>query len=127
MKSLNNFSNNKPNDHHGFIENIKIKFNAVLAVVGKFSNGASLMMELLKAERPALDWAAYCAMPNQIVQEEKGDAVTKAILLLMITPIRTFVLNIHKGKINVSTYSRSNGEIFVNTTSQQEPRSSTQR
>ena len=43
------------------------------------------MMELLKVERPPVDWAGYCAMPvaDQIVWEEKGDTVTKSMLLLM--------------------------------------------
>ena len=63
VESLNNFSNNKPHDPHGFKEEIKIKFNAVKAVVGKFSNGTGSMMELLKAEVPTLDWAIYFALP----------------------------------------------------------------
>ena len=43
------------------------------------------MMELRKAERPALDWVAYCAIPitYQIIWDQKGDAVTTAILLLL--------------------------------------------
>ena len=43
------------------------------------------MMELLKVERPLVDWAVYCAMPvaDQIMWEEKGDTVTKSMLFLM--------------------------------------------
>ena len=69
---VENFSNNKPYDPHGFKEEIKIKFNAVKAVVEKFPNGTGAMMELLKAEVPALDWAAYCAMSvaQQLVWEK---------------------------------------------------------
>ena len=44
VKSLNNFSNAKPDDSHGFKEELKIKYDAVLAV-----------LELLKAEAPPLD------------------------------------------------------------------------
>ena len=50
VKSLNNFSKAKPNDPHGFKEELKIKYDAVLAVVGKFPNGTGPMLELLKAE-----------------------------------------------------------------------------
>ena len=56
-KSLNNFSNTKPNDPHGFKEELKIKYDAVLAIVGQCSNGTGPMLELLGAEVPALNWA----------------------------------------------------------------------
>ena len=52
VKSLNNFTNANPNDPHGFKEELKIKYEAVLAVVGKFPNGTGPMLELLKAETP---------------------------------------------------------------------------
>ena len=85
VKSLNNFSNAKPNDPHGFKEELKIKYDAVLAVVGKFPNGTGAMLELLKAEAKPLYWDDYCGMlaADQLAWEEKGDASTKAILLLM--------------------------------------------
>ena len=85
VKSLNNFTNVRPNNPHGFKEDLKIKYNAVLAVVGKFSNGTGPMLELLKAASPSLDWAAYCGMPvaDHLAWEEKGDGSTKAMLLLM--------------------------------------------
>ena len=60
---MNNFSNAKPNDPHRSKEELKIKFDAVLAVVGKFPNGTGPMLELLKAEAPPLDWDEYCALP----------------------------------------------------------------
>ena len=43
------------------------------------------MLELLKAETVPLDWAAYCVMSiaDQEIWEAKGDASTKAMLLLM--------------------------------------------
>ena len=42
-------------------------------------------MELLDAETPAKTWSDYCAMPvaDQLSWEEKGDASTKAMLLLL--------------------------------------------
>ena len=60
---MKNFSNAKPNDPHRFKEKFKIKFNALLTVVGKFPNGTGPMLKLLKAEVPPLDWADYCALP----------------------------------------------------------------
>ena len=53
--SLNIFSNAKSNDPHGFKEELKIKYNVILAVVGKFPNNAGPMLELLAAEVPAFD------------------------------------------------------------------------
>ena len=35
VKSLNNFTNANPNDPHGFKEELKIKYEAVLAIVKK--------------------------------------------------------------------------------------------
>ena len=55
VKPLNNFSNAKPYDPHGFKEELKIKYDAVLAVIGKFPNGTGPMLELLKTEAPPLD------------------------------------------------------------------------
>ena len=85
MKSLNNFTNANPNDPHGFKEELKIKYDAVLAIVRKFLNGTGPMLELLKVEAAPLDWDDYCAMDvaDQKIWEAKGDASTKAMLLLM--------------------------------------------
>ena len=47
VKSLNNFTNIKPNNHHRFKEDLKIKYNAVLAFVRTFPNGTGPMLELL--------------------------------------------------------------------------------
>ena len=43
------------------------------------------MLELLAAEVPAVDQADYCGMnvADQEIQEAKGDASTRAMLLLM--------------------------------------------
>ena len=51
---MNNFSNAKPNDPHGFKEELKIKYDAVLAVVRKSPNGTGPILALLAAETPAL-------------------------------------------------------------------------
>jgi len=84
-KILNNFSNAKPNDPHRFKEELKIKCDAVLAVVGKYPNGTGPMLELLKAEATPLYWDDYCGMTvaNRGIWEAKGDASTKDMLLLM--------------------------------------------
>ena len=57
---MNNYSNNKPHDPHGFKEEVKIKYDVVKVIAG---NGTAAMIELLGIDRPALDWVAYCAMP----------------------------------------------------------------
>ena len=57
VKLMNNYSNNKPHDPHGLKEEVKIKYNAVKAVVGKFPNGTGIMIELLGGVVPARDWA----------------------------------------------------------------------
>ena len=85
VKSLNNFSNMKPHIPHGFKEELKIKYNSVLAVVGNFPNRTGAMMELLKAKPTPLTWANYYAMSvaDQITWKERGDNSTKAMLLLL--------------------------------------------
>ena len=47
VKSMNNYSNNKPHDPHGFKEEVKIKYNAVKAVDGRFPNRTAVMKEFL--------------------------------------------------------------------------------
>ena len=85
VKSLHNFSNLKSNDPHAFKEELKIKFDAMLAIVGKFPNRTGLMEQLFKAETPPLNWADYCAMKpaKQLIWEEKAEAQNKTMLLLM--------------------------------------------
>ena len=48
MKSMNNNSNNKPHDPHGFKEEVKIKYNAVKEVVGIFPNETGVMIKFLE-------------------------------------------------------------------------------
>ena len=82
---MNNYSNNKPHDPHGFKEDITIKFDVVKIVDEKFLNRTDVMMQLLKVEVPPVYWAGYCALsvPEQLIWEERGDALTKSILFLM--------------------------------------------
>ena len=50
VKSVNNYSNNKLHDLHGCKEEVKIKYDAVKAVVGKFLNGTGSVIDLLGVE-----------------------------------------------------------------------------
>ena len=60
---MNNYTNNEPNDPHGFKEQVKIKYEATKAKARKFQNGTATLMELLSRAQPAaLDWAGYCAL-----------------------------------------------------------------
>ena len=64
VKSMNNYINNEPYDPHGFKEQVKIKFKATKAIVGRFPYRTAALMELLSTTQSiALDWAAYCALP----------------------------------------------------------------
>ena len=56
---MNNYSNNKPHDPHGFRGEVKIKYDAVKVVVERFSNGTGAVIKLLGAAVPTRDWAYY--------------------------------------------------------------------
>ena len=47
---MNNYSNNKPHDPHGFKEEVKIKYDTLKAVAEKFLNRTAVMMALLETE-----------------------------------------------------------------------------
>ena len=49
IKSLNTYTNNEPHDPHGFKEQVKIKFEANKAIVGRFPNGTTALIYLLGA------------------------------------------------------------------------------
>ena len=85
VESMNNYSNNKPHDPNGFKEKVKIKYNAVEVVVGRFPNKTATMMKLLGAAGPAIDWTGYCQLPpdEQLTWKEKDDDLNKVILFLM--------------------------------------------
>ena len=100
-------------------------------MVGKFPNRTGPMIELLKAETPPLGWTNYCAMnvTNQAIWEERGDASTKAILLLLNSKNNNAKRDLHLSysQGNKSAYrnhSQSNSEISVDTISQQNHRTS---
>ena len=86
IKSLNTYTNNKPQDPHGYKEQVKIKYKFTKAIVGKFPNETAALMELLSSALPApLDWTGYCALleGNQLMWELKADAVNQAMIYLM--------------------------------------------
>ena len=85
IKLLNIYTNNNPNDPHGFKEQVKIKFEATKAIVRRFPNGTAALTHLLsKAETP-LDWDAYCALPEegQLVWETRAEALNQSMIYLM--------------------------------------------
>ena len=59
---MNNYSNNKLHDPHGFKEEVKIKYNAVKLVGERSSNGTAVMMALIKQNVLALIWVDYYSM-----------------------------------------------------------------
>ena len=63
IKSLNTYTNNDVNDPHGFKEQVKIRYKATKAIVGRFPNGTATLTHLLSKAEPALDWDGYCALP----------------------------------------------------------------
>ena len=85
VKSTNNYSNNKPHDPHVFKKEAKIKYGAVNAVAGRFPKGTVVMMELLGAVVPSIDWTGYCQLTSviQLTWEERSDDLNKAMLFLM--------------------------------------------
>ena len=62
IKLMNNYTNNKSYDPHGFKEQIKIKYEATKAIARKFPNGTAALIELFSKTQPPLDWAAYYAL-----------------------------------------------------------------
>ena len=85
IKSLNTYTNNDPQDPHGYKEQVKIKYKATKAIVGKFPNGTATLLDILnKAEIP-LDWAGYCFLleENQLMWGLRADALNQAMLYLM--------------------------------------------
>ena len=84
---MNNISNAKLNDPHGFMEELKIKYDAVLAIVGKVPNGTGPMIDLLAAEVAAVDWAGYCA----ILRTCSFKCISR-----MMLPRRIYAFCIHK-------------------------------
>ena len=44
---MDNYTNNNPNDPHGYKEQVKIKYEATKVIAGIFPNGTAALMELL--------------------------------------------------------------------------------
>ena len=86
IKSLNTYTNNKVHDPNSFKEQVKIKYKATKAIVGRFPNWIAILMHLLSnAEPDALDWDGYCALPaeGQLAWETRADALNQAMIFIM--------------------------------------------
>ena len=85
IKSINNYSNNKPHDPNGFKEEVKIKYDVIKVVARSILNGIAVMMSLFEAEAVPSTWVDYCVMPpaDRLVLEESGDGLNRAMLYLM--------------------------------------------
>ena len=83
---MNTYTNNEVNDPHGFKEQVKIKYKATKAIVGRFPNGTATLRHLLSnAEPNALDWDGYCALlaEIQLVCETRADALNQVMIFIM--------------------------------------------
>ena len=83
---LKTYTNNEPQDPHGFKEQVKIKYKATKAITKKFPNGTASLMKLLSnALLAPLDWDRYYALPeaDQLVWELRADALSQSILYLV--------------------------------------------
>ena len=82
---MNTYTNNDPQDPHGYKEQVKIKYKATKAIVGKFPNGTAALMELLSNALAPLEWTGYYALleADQLVWELRADALNQSMLYLM--------------------------------------------
>ena len=55
IKLLNTYTNNEPQNPHGYTEHVKMKYEATKAIARKFPNGTAALMELLTTTQPPLD------------------------------------------------------------------------
>ena len=85
IKSLNTYTNNEVHDPNGFKEQIKIKYEATKAIVGRFLNGTATLMHLLSKAEPPIDWDGYCALgaEAQLEWETRADALTQGMIFIM--------------------------------------------
>ena len=69
------------------MEQVKIKYEATKAIVGKFPNNGMIatLMALLSKVLVPLDWPGYCALPeaDQLVWELRVDVLNQEIFYLM--------------------------------------------
>ena len=54
-------------------------------MAGRFPNGIAVMIKLLRAVVPSIDWAGYCQLTptKQFTWEEQGYGLNKSMLFLM--------------------------------------------
>ena len=85
IKSLNTYTNNDPNDPHGFKEQGKIKYEATKAIVGRFPDGTAALTHLLSKAEIALDWDNFCALREEerLVSEQRADTLNQSIIYIM--------------------------------------------
>ena len=97
IKLLNTFTNNDPQDPHCFKEQVKIKFEATKAIVGRFPNKTAALTHLLSKAEPPLTWDQYCAMPeeNRLMWEQKADALNQAMIYVMNSKNETAKKDLH--------------------------------
>ena len=82
VKSLHNFTIPRANDPHGFKEEVKLKFNAIMAIVGKFPNKTAFLEQLLAVDTLSKTYNDYCALGSdeQLPWNEKADELGIEIL-----------------------------------------------
>ena len=85
IKPLKTYTNNNTNDPHGFKEQVKIKYKATKAIVGRFPNGTAALTHLLSKAERALDWDDYCALPiaGKLEWKTRADALNQAMIYIM--------------------------------------------
>ena len=52
-------------DPNGFKEQVKIKYEATKAIVGRFPNWTATLMHPLSNAELVLDWDGYCTLPAE--------------------------------------------------------------
>ena len=105
VKLINNFSNNKLYNPHGYKEEVKVKYNFVKAITEKFPNGTAAMMALLVAAAAPLIRLGCKLCANfwqQNARKERSDELNKATLYLINSK------NKHAKKDLHLTYSQGN-------------------
>ena len=85
IKSLNTYTNNDVTDPRGFKEQVKIKYEATKAIVGRFPNGTTTLTHLLGQAEPTLDWDDYCALlaAGRLEWETRANALTQGMIFIM--------------------------------------------
>ena len=83
---MNTYTNNEPQDPHGYKKQVNIKYKSTKAIARKFPNGTAALMKLLSnAPLALLDWAVYCTLPevNQLVWELRANVLNQSMPYLM--------------------------------------------